>query len=74
MERSCSTCVHEKGKKCKILKEKISCGCFAWADEEEAIKREKAIEKYSFGYGYSSGTGRKNMKLAIEKRLEKIAI
>lgn len=50
-EKNCSTCVHEKGNKCKILKEKISYGCFAWADEVEAARREQAIEKYSGAYG-----------------------
>ena len=49
-ERNCITCAYDKGKACKILKEKIPLNCFAWADEEESKKREKAIIRYSGNY------------------------
>ncbi len=47
MEHTCPTCVFENGRKCRILKDKISYNCFAWADEAEAKRREEAIKKYS---------------------------
>ncbi|MBP1924623.1 DNA-binding CsgD family transcriptional regulator [Sedimentibacter acidaminivorans] len=49
MERNCSTCAFDKGTKCKILKEKIP-NCFAWADMQEAKKREKACREYIDAY------------------------
>lgn len=47
MERNCATYFYDTGKKCEILREKIPANCFAWADEMEARKREKAIKEYN---------------------------
>lgn len=44
--KNCTTCAFDRGKKCLILKEKITENCFAWADEREAMKRELAIQIY----------------------------
>lgn len=46
MERTCATCHYDKDKICEILTTKIPKNCFAWADEAEAKKREKAIKAY----------------------------
>lgn len=51
MERTCATCALEVGSKCKIFKSKISYGCYAWADEKEAKKRERACEEYWESHG-----------------------
>lgn len=46
-ENKCNTCYYAKGKfSCKIMKERFN-ECWAWADEEEAKKRERAIKRYS---------------------------
>lgn len=44
--KNCDNCYYN-GKNCKILREKIPKNCFAWADEAEAKRREKAIRDYN---------------------------
>lgn len=45
-QKICATCFYDKGT-CEILTTKIPKNCFAWADEAEAKKREKAIKNYN---------------------------
>lgn len=45
-QKTCATCFYDTGK-CEVLREKIPKNCFAWADEVEAKRREKAIKEYS---------------------------
>jgi len=70
-EKNCNTCAFENGRKCKVLREKISYGCFAWADADEAQKRDEAIEKYSGLYGNGNVPATTKLpKEQIEKRLK----
>lgn len=55
MQKNCKTCFYDKGSKCEILHEKIPVNCYAWADEVEAKRREKAIKNYIDPEGHSSG-------------------
>ena len=51
MERNCSTCAFDKVNKCKILTERIPKNCFAWADKQEAKRREEACREYTMAFG-----------------------
>jgi len=45
-KNKCNTCYYAKGQfSCKVMKDRFE-DCWAWADEEEAKRREKAIKKY----------------------------
>jgi len=69
MDKICSTCAYGKNKNCEILHEKVD-NCFAWANEEEAKKREKAIIQYSGGSLNGNVPATKSLpKEQIEKRL-----
>lgn len=57
-KKICATCFYDKGKNCQVLHEKIKDNCYAWADEAEAIRREKAIKAYIDPDGNSSGRRR----------------
>lgn len=46
-QKTCATCFYDKGKDCEVLRAKVLENCFAWADEAEAKRREKAIKDYN---------------------------
>lgn len=46
-QKTCATCFYDKGGACEVLRAKVPENCFAWADEAEAKRREKAIKEYN---------------------------
>lgn len=46
-QKTCATCFYDKGGACEVLRAKVPENCFAWADEVEAKRREKAIKEYN---------------------------
>ena len=50
MNKNCSNCYLNLGSMCKVLTEKIHDNCWAWADKEEAKRREEDIKNYREGF------------------------
>lgn len=71
MNKNCSNCYLNLGSMCKVLTEKIHNNCFAWADKEEAKRREEDIKNYKEGFTLENNSPRAKLQRNFERLYKK---
>lgn len=64
--KDCSNCHYNLGYQCKVLTEKIE-NCWAWADKEEAKRREEDIKRYAEGFTLEDNSPRAKLQRNFER-------
>lgn len=68
--KDCSNCYLNLGSMCKVLTEKIE-NCWAWADKEEAKRREEDIKRYAEGFTLEDNSPRAKLQRNFERLYKK---
>ena len=68
--KDCSNCYLNLGSMCKVLTEKIE-NCWAWADKEEAKRREEDIKNYSARFDPEDNSPKAKLARNFERLYEK---
>jgi threonine synthase len=71
MDKNCSNCYLNLGSMCKVLTEKIHDNCWAWADKEEAKRREEDIKNYREGFILEDNSPRAKLQRNFERLYKK---